>query len=98
MAMPGLQAMSEEFADSAVVIIGVNVWEDGDPGAFMADNGYTYQIVLGGDAVADAYLVTGVPTFYVIGRDGRIAYTSRGYDPEGEVALRTQILEALARQ
>lgn len=97
MAMPGLQAMSEEFADSAVVIMGVNVWEDGDPVAFMADNGYTYPIVLAGDAVADAYLVTGIPTFYVIGRDGRIAYTSRGYDPEGEVALRTQILEALAR-
>ncbi|HOA06072.1 MAG TPA: TlpA disulfide reductase family protein [Candidatus Fermentibacter daniensis] len=98
MAMPGMQALSEEFQDEPVRIIGVNVWEDGDPAAFMSDNGYTYQLVLGGDQVAEEYLVTGIPTFYVIGKDGRIAYSSRGYDPEGEAALRNEILEALEAQ
>ncbi len=98
MAMPGMQALSEEFQDDPVRIIGVNVWEDGDPVAFMADNGYTYQMVLGGDQVAEEYLVTGIPTFYVIGKDGRISYSSRGYDPEGEAVLRSEILEALEAQ
>lgn len=97
-AMPGIQALYEEFEGRPVRIIGVNVWEDGDPAAFMAENGFTYPIVVGGDEVADAYLVTGIPTFYVIGTDGRVVYSSRGYDPEGEQTLRSQIEAALAAQ
>lgn len=96
-AMPGLQALSVEFQDRPVRIIGVNVWEDGDPAAFMAENGYTYPIVVGGDSVAEDYLVTGIPTFYVIGRDGSVVFASRGYDPGGEQALRSQIEAALSQ-
>ncbi len=97
-AMPGIQALYEEFEGRPVRIIGVNVWEDGDPAAFMAENGYTYPIVIGGDEVAEAYLVTGIPTFYVIGMDGSVVYSSRGYDPAGEQTLRSQIEAALAAQ
>lgn len=91
MAMPGLQAIHEDYSDRPVRVIGINVWEEGDPVAFMTSNGYTYDIVLAGDGVAEDYLVTGIPTFYVIDPEGRIAFFVRGYDENGEEALREHL-------
>lgn len=87
MVMPSLQEIHEEHGADGVTVIGVNTWESGDPAAFMAENGYTYTVVLGGDEVAAEYLVTGIPTFYVIGSDGLILGAFRGADPANEAAL-----------
>ena len=87
MVMPSLQAIHEEYGDEGVTVIGVNTWESGDPASFMTENGYTYTVVLGGDEVAAEYLVTGIPTFYVIGPDGLILGAFRGADPANEAAL-----------
>ncbi|MFG0274056.1 MAG: TlpA family protein disulfide reductase, partial [Phycisphaerales bacterium] len=60
---------------------------------FRAEMDYTYGLLLGGDAVADQYKVTGIPTFYVIAPDGTIAYRSVG--AAGEDALRKIIAETV---
>ncbi len=38
----------------------------------------TGMVTTDGDAVAEEYLVTGIPTFYVIGPDGAIFFSARG--------------------
>ncbi len=96
MAMPGLQQLHEEFKGDAVAVIGVNCWESGNPKAFMASKGLNYQLLLGGDNVANAYGVTGIPTFYVVGRDGRVVHHEIGFDPDGTDRLRKVIKDALA--
>jgi thiol-disulfide isomerase/thioredoxin len=96
-AMPGVQELHEEFAGQPVKILGVNCWEQGPSEAaveyFRTEKNYTYGLLLGGDAVAEAYKVTGIPTFYVIAPDGTIAYRSVG--AAGEDALRKIITETV---
>lgn len=95
MAMPGVQRLHEKFADKPVRIFGVNCWErDGDPVEFMKDKKYTYGLLLEGDDVAEKYKVRAIPTFYVIDRSGKIAY-SGFFKPGHEEELTTVIEKAL---
>jgi len=94
--MPALQQIHEEYGERGVTVVGVNTWEDGDAAAFMREHGYTYEIVTGGDSVAAQYLVSAIPTFYVVGPEGSILGAFRGSDPANEEALRTLIEENLA--
>jgi len=94
--MPTLQQIHEEYGDRGVTVIGVNTWETDDAAAFMEENGYTYQVVLDGDSVAEEYLVSAIPTFYVVGPDGAILGAFRGADPANEEALHTLIEENIS--
>ena len=49
----------------------------------MRDNRFTYGLLLNGDEVAERYGVEGIPTFYVVGVDGRVIYSEVGYDEHG---------------
>ncbi len=94
--MPSLQELHETHGEE-LVIIGVNTWEQEDPAAFMVENGYTYPIVINGDAVAQEYFVEGIPTFYVIAQDGTVAFHAVGADPANEEAL-VEVLGTLLAQ
>jgi thiol-disulfide isomerase/thioredoxin len=86
MVMPFLQELHEEHGEE-VAVLGINVWESGDPVEFMEQNGYTYSLLLNGDDVAAAYLVEAIPTLYVIAQDGTVALHAVGADPANEEAL-----------
>lgn len=79
-ATPGLQNLHERYRDRGVVVFGVNTWEESDPVEFMKRGGYAYGLLLKGEAVAQAYRVSGLPTLYVIGVDGTIIHGVRGID------------------
>lgn len=81
--MPGVQKIHERFQGRPVRVFGVNCWEDGDPAGYMRDNRFTYGLLLNGDEVAERYGVEGIPTFYVVGVDGRVIYSEVGYDEHG---------------
>ena len=93
--MPGLQELHEEFSGQPVSILGINCWESGDPVAFMQREKLNYGLLLGADQVAMDYGVEGIPTFYVIGKDGKVVYHEVGFDPAGTDKLRTVIRHAL---
>lgn len=89
LAMPGVQDLHESFKNDPVEVIGINCWERGDGAAgYMREKGYTYELLVDGDAVANAYKLDGLPTFYVVDPDGKIAYSSSGFrfDREKEIA------------
>jgi peroxiredoxin len=94
-AMPGVQKLHERFKDQPVRVYGLATWERGDPVAYMRDNGFTYGLLLQADRVAEAYGVSGIPTFYVIGTDGRILHTEVGFDPRMESKIGKLIEEHL---
>jgi thiol-disulfide isomerase/thioredoxin len=98
-AMPGVQALHEKYADKGVVVLGINCWEneDGDPKGYMDEQGYTYGLLLGADKVAEDYKVPGIPTFYLIGPDGKVLHNSVGADPKAEEELSKIIDKALKR-
>ena len=95
MVMPELQRIHEDYAEQPVKVVGVNVWEQGDPGALMADSGFTYTLLLEGDSVAGDYLVSGIPTLYLIDMEGRILFRARGAGGSTGEELRAAIDGAL---
>lgn len=96
-AMPHVQKLHEKFKDKGLVVLGVNTWEEAenDPAAYMKEHGYSYGLLLKGDETAKAYNVSGIPTFYVIDREGRITYAASGAGEQAEKALDEAIEAAL---
>lgn len=80
-ALPELQALHEGLHDRGLAVIGISCREPAhaDPAGLMERRGYTYQLLLQGDPVAESYHVTSYPTVYVIGADGRILHRDSGY-------------------
>lgn len=97
-AMPKIQKLHETYKDQGVVVLGINTWEEKSDAAvkYMKDKGYTYGLLLKGDDVADAYGVSGIPTFYAIGPDGKIIYHGIGATQETEEGLEKAIKDAIA--
>ena len=93
-AMPEIQKVHEHFRDQPVKVFGVNCMEGagGDPAKYMRSQKYTYSLLLDGDSVADRYNVSGIPTFYVVDQQGRIAFSSVGAGSEEGL---TAIIEKL---
>jgi thiol-disulfide isomerase/thioredoxin len=85
--MPVLQELHETYGEE-LMVIGINTWENSDAALFMAENGFTYPILLNGDEVAQRYFVEGIPTFYVIASDGTVAFQAVGADSVNEEGLR----------
>ncbi|MCC6678714.1 MAG: TlpA family protein disulfide reductase [Phycisphaerales bacterium] len=83
-AMPGVQKLHERFKDRGVMVLGINIGEDenADPAGYMKREGFTYGLMLNAEKVAEAYGVMSIPHFFLIGTDGKIIYTSVGFDAE----------------
>ena len=81
-AAPHLQELQERFADRGVKVLAVNAWERGDPESYMQEHGYTFGLLLNGTELAREYQVTQIPTFYVIGANGRAVYRHEGFEED----------------
>ena len=90
--MPDLQKLSEDYADS-LVVLGVNISDSAeDAAAFMEENGYTFPVVM--DTTGEIfyyYGITAFPTTFMIGADGNVF----GYVPG---ALTGDIMESIVQQ
>lgn len=96
-AMPGIQRLHEKYKDRGVAVVGMNFERNAaaNPAKFMKDNGYTYNLVLKADSIADKYKVNGWPTFYILDRQGRVLWSAVGHDPSHEEEMAKVIEEAL---
>lgn len=96
-AMPGIQRLHEKYKDRGVAVVGMNFERNAaaNPAKFMKDNGYTYNLVLKADSIADKYKVNGWPTFYILDRQGRVLWSAVGHDPSHEEQMARVIEEAL---
>lgn len=78
-AVPKLNQLAAEFRDKGLELVSINMY---DPPAtidfFKKKNGPKYSILTGGDSIAKAYGVEAYPAFVLIGRDGKIVYSSSG--------------------
>jgi peroxiredoxin len=73
--IPGYGKLQEKYRDKGLVIIGVSLDQEG-PGAvkkFIGDFHMNYRVVMGDDAVVEAFGgVDGIPTTFIIDRNGKI--------------------------
>ncbi len=94
-AMPSIQKLSEKYQGKAVSVFGVNTWERGAADVaqkYMAKNKYTYGLLLKGDDLAKTYGISGIPTFVLIGPDGKILHLGVGFE-EGEGDRMAEIID-----
>jgi thiol-disulfide isomerase/thioredoxin/outer membrane lipoprotein-sorting protein len=99
MAMPGVQKLHEKYQGKPVSILGVNTWERGPvdgPKKYMEGQKLTYGLLMKGDDLAKKYGISGIPTFILIGPDGKILHIGVGYDENGEEELSKMIDKAIA--
>jgi pentatricopeptide repeat protein len=87
MSFPYLQKVYEQYkANPNVLILALNTWEreTGDKREemvkkFMSDNKYTFQ-VLYDESIVEKYGASGIPTKYIIDKNGQIAFESIGFN------------------
>jgi len=85
--MPRMQKLHEKFADQGVLVFGINSWEKGDPVALMKRKHLSYELLLKGEQISEAYRVTILPVIYIIGDDGTIIYCHEGRDDKNLASL-----------
>jgi peroxiredoxin len=84
---PGMQQVVDAHKQNPnVVLLFVNSWEKGDDKPsivkkFMANKPYTFQVLFDvEDKVIKQYDVAGIPTKFIIDKQGNIAFKSVGYN------------------
>jgi thiol-disulfide isomerase/thioredoxin len=73
--IPGYVKLQEKYKDKGLVIIGVSLDQEGPDVVkkFIGDLHMNYQVVMGDDAVVEAFGgVDGIPTTFIIDRTGTI--------------------------
>ena len=100
--IPALQALHEEHSDEGLHIVGVSVDAAHDREnvrAFAGEYGVTYSVWRDpADLIRTRFLVTGVPTTLLIGRDGTILWRHIGPVTTDDPALNQAIDSALGVQ
>ena len=98
--MPALENAYEQYKDSGVVILGLNVTNqdsEKDIPPFVKEFGLTFPILLDRDgSVSTLYQLRGLPTTYFVNREGIIRTVVVG-GPMNETFIRSKI-EALLQE
>ena len=96
--IPKLIQLSEEFKDSGVNFIGVNVDSPRNSSKvkpFSYSLGITYPVILDNEQVLMSdLLINSLPTLIIVNSEGEVIYTHVGYSNNDEIILKQKI-EAL---
>ncbi len=94
---PMLQKLHMKYKDRGLEVIGIDPRDkkEDDVGTFLSKRGVTYTILMAPPELPKLYRVTGYPTMYLIGKDGRILFVQLGYDEEAEAKLEEVIKKNL---
>ena len=97
--MPGFQKVYEDYKDRGFTVLGIS-WDEGSPDmvrAFLKQKGITSPVAMAWQASLDGFgEVGGLPTSYLIGRDGNIKHRVEGLF--AEPALRLAVRGLLAEE
>ena len=97
---PWLNAMHSKYEQEGLVIIGVNLDASREDAAeFLEEYPAEFRIHFDTDAVlATEYGVEAMPSSYVIGRDGELRSTHRGFKVKEQSDYEAILVEALGEQ
>ena len=89
LALPGLQALHKKYKSKGLKVIGINIYDKKQDGIipFLSKHGITYPVLLGGKDVGVNYNVSGIPTVYLIDKNGKIIFSFDGYEKKKEQEL-----------
>lgn len=95
--MPELVKIQEDFRDKGVVVLGVSMDEETSRVApFIKKAGVNYPILLlGAERAPAGWVVPGLPTAYIVGKDGTLL--KRFFGAKSAATLTRELEAALAR-
>jgi peroxiredoxin len=83
--MPDMETLYQRFAPRGLVILGISDEEAGVVEKFLAEQKYTYPILLDpGRKVNDLFHVQGIPRSFLYGRDGKLVTEAIDRRTEGQ--------------
>jgi cytochrome c biogenesis protein CcmG, thiol:disulfide interchange protein DsbE len=96
--IPAVEELHRDYAGAQFEVVSINVDEDKsivEP--FVEKHGMKYPVLLAvGSEVPGMYQVRGVPSFYLLDRQGRVAQAWIGFDPRYADQWRQHIDQLLA--
>ena len=102
MASPVMQKLHTEFKDKGLLVIGANTFEEDGTGKlareYKKEHKYTYAVTYNNDKLAEKWGIQGIPTFVIVGVDGKVAKTFVGFDESLEKEMRTTIQKLLPKK
>lgn len=95
---PAISSLYQQYKDRGFVVIGVNLDEDVKAAeAFLQRFPVTYPQLRGsGSQVAQHYEVAGMPTAFIVGRQGKLRLIHQGFHPRHQPFLQAVIDKLLA--
>ena len=98
-AIPNISSLYHKYSSQELVVLGLNPMDNSEQKRkqfpeFMEINQLDYPVVFIDRSVSKSYKVRGYPTFYVIDKTGKIAYSGVGYG-EGTEAKLDSVLTSL---
>jgi cytochrome c biogenesis protein CcmG, thiol:disulfide interchange protein DsbE len=98
--MPAVEKIHEEYAPKGLQVLGLNVDEDPSPvPSFVKRMKVKYPTLpVGSSGVDGAYSVSGIPAFYLVDKDGRVADSWVGFDDSFPAQWRAAVERLLAKE
>ncbi|MFC1539438.1 TlpA family protein disulfide reductase, partial [Candidatus Latescibacterota bacterium] len=96
--LPYIQLLHDKYSDDGLIILAIS--SDRNEGAvrlFLEKNNYTFQVLIADGKVQKDYQIRGIPTVYMIDRDGVVRFHHVGYDPLEEKDFERHIKELLEK-
>jgi thiol-disulfide isomerase/thioredoxin len=94
--IPAVEALAEKYKGKNVVFYGVNIENDAAAvKKFFANKAVPYTIIIGNEDIAGKYKVRGIPAFFIVNPEGKIAQRYVGYQPGMESNWEKTIQELL---
>jgi peroxiredoxin len=94
--LPHIEKIWSDNKDRGLIVLAVTTEDVGAVNAFRAEQKSQIPMYLDADNSANRALgISGYPTTIIVGKDGRIQYSSVGFDPGGESELNAAVAQAL---
>ena len=80
--IPALNTLQKKYGDSNFEVLGVNCYSNNEEkiAAYCFDQDMEFRNVWKGESISDDYLIKAAPIFYLIDKEGKIAYSQIGHD------------------
>ncbi len=97
MEIPFLVSLYEEYKDDGLVVVGVGLDKGGERvlKPFAESNNMSYPVLVGNPSIQAEYGVTGIPTTFILDRNGRISAKHVGFHPSMADGMKSEIVRLL---
>ena len=95
--MPHIQALHEQYRHQGLRVLAVSTDHiEGKVAPFIERQGFTFPVLFADGTIEAAYQVRGIPSLFLIDRQGAIRYRQVGFNPAVVPHLRQQVVQLLA--